>query len=145
MPTSTTHVFRASLKPKLYRDIEIEGGKSLANLAEAIVTAFDFEFDHPFGFYSNLKDPYRGAGERYELFADMEGQESDAKSVEKTKIAEVFKTTGKKMLFLFDYGEEWRFQVELRALGKKAPNARYPRLLSSAGDAPSQYGDDEDE
>ena len=62
MPTSTTHVFRASLKPKLYRDIEIEGGKSLANLAEAIVTAFDFEFDHPFGFYSDLKDPYRGAG-----------------------------------------------------------------------------------
>ena len=62
-----------------------------------------------------------------------------------TKIAEVFKTTGKKMLFLFDYGEEWRFQVELRTLGKKAPNARYPRLVASVGDAPSQYGDDEDE
>jgi hypothetical protein len=145
MSKSATHIFRVSLKPKVYRDIEIEGGKSLANLAEAIVTAFDFEFDHAFGFYSDLKDPYRKVGERYELFADMEDEETDAGSVERTRIAEVFGTVGKKMLMLFDYGDDWRFQVELRALGETAPQRRYPRLLSSAGEAPSQYPDLEDE
>lgn len=135
-----------SLKPRVYRDIEIEAARSLHDLAEAIVAAFDFDLDHAFGFYSELKDPYSRSGERYELFADMEDTDSDAGSVKRTKVAQVFGAVGKKMLFLFDYGDEWRFPVELTALGEKAPKVRYPRMLSSAGEAPPQYPDfDEDE
>jgi hypothetical protein len=55
MAGATTHIFRASLRPKLYRDIEIDSGKSLDDLAEGIVGAFDFDFDHAFGFYSKLR------------------------------------------------------------------------------------------
>jgi len=139
----TTHILRVSLKPRLYRDVEIEGGKSLSDLAEAITAAFDFSFDHPFGFYSDLENPYGKTGERYELFADLEDGDSDAASVERTPIDRVFGTIGKKMLFLFDYGDEWRFQVELRAFGSKAPKMRYPRLVASVGEAPEQYGLDE--
>src|SRR6185503_15893162 len=54
----TTHVLRASLKPKLYRDVEIDGAASLAALAEAIVVAFEFDFDHAYGFYSTLTGRY---------------------------------------------------------------------------------------
>jgi Plasmid pRiA4b ORF-3-like protein len=144
---ATTHILRASLKAKLYRDIEIEGSRSLFDLAGAITAAFDFGFDHAFGFYSDLENPYGRVGERYELFADMEDGDSDADSVERTKVAQVFATPGKKMLFLFDYGDEWRFQVELRALGEKVPKMRYPKVVSSVGKAPAQYPsfDDEDE
>ena len=39
---------------QLYRDIEIDSGKSLYDLAEGIVGAFDFDLDHAFGFYSKL-------------------------------------------------------------------------------------------
>ena len=136
-----------SLKAKLYRDIEIEGSRSLFDLASAITAAFDFDFDHAFGFYSDLKNPYGRSGERYELFADMEDGDSDAGSVERTKVAQVFGTPGKKMLFLFDYGDDWRFQVELLDLGEKAPKTRYPKVVSSAGKAPPQYPsfDGEDE
>jgi hypothetical protein len=135
-----------SLKPRVYRDIEIEGAGSLHDLAEAIVAAFDFDLDHAFGFYSDLKNPYSRSGERYELFADMEDSDSDAGSVKRTKVAQVFGVVGKRMLFLFDYGDEWRFQVALTALGEKAPKVRYPRMLSSTGEAPPQYPDvDEDE
>lgn len=145
MAKVVTHTLRASLKPKLYRDIEIEGSRSLADLAEAITAAFDFSFDHAFGFYSDLKNPYGQSGERYELFADMEDGDSDAGSVKRTKVAQVFGTPGKKMLFLFDYGDEWRFQVELRALGEKMPKMRYPRLVATTGEAPPQYPSVEDE
>ncbi len=135
-----------SLKPRVYRDIEIEGARSLHDLAEAIVAAFDFDLDHAFGFYCELKNPYSRSGERYELFADMEDSDSDAGSVKRTKVAQVFGVVGKKMLFLFDYGDEWHFQVALTALGEKAPKVRYPRMLSSTGEAPPQYPDfDEDE
>jgi hypothetical protein len=138
-------VLRASFKPKVYRDIEIEGSRSLSALAEAIIIAFDFEFDHAFGYYSDLKDPYSRKGERYELFADMEDGDSDAASVERTTVAEVFDALGKKMLFVFDYGDDWRFLIEKKASGEMAPKARYPRLVTSVGKAPEQYPDhDED-
>jgi hypothetical protein len=50
------------------------------------------------------------------------------------------------MLFLFDYGDEWRFKVGLIGLGRKEPNAVYPRVLKRVGEAPPQYPDlEEDE
>ena len=134
-----------SFKPKIYRDIEIEGDRSLYALAEAIVMAFDFEFDHAFGYYSDLKDPYSRKGERYELFADMEDGDSDADSVERTTVAQVFRAPGKKMLFLFDYGDDWRFLIEAKAVGEKAPRTRNPRLVASVGKAPEQYPDYDEE
>lgn len=145
MAKARTLVLRVALKPKLNRDIEIEGSKSLSQFAEAITAAFDFGFDHAFGFYSDLKNPYSRSGERYELFADMEDGDSDAGSVERTKLAKVFDSIGKKMLFLFDYGDEWRFQVELVAFGEKTPKNQYPKILSAAGKAPPQYPDEEEE
>jgi hypothetical protein len=138
-------VLRASFKPKVYREIEIEASSSLAALAEAIVMAFDFEFDHAFGYYSDLKDPFSRKGERYELFADMEDGDSDAGSVERTTVAQAFGEAGKTMLFVFDYGDDWRFLIEAKGSGEKAAKTRYPRLVASVGKAPDQYPDYDEE
>src|SRR5215471_20454025 len=83
MAKAETRVFRVSLGPKLYRDIEIPGSKKLYDLAAAIVAAFGFDFDHPYGFYSLLKGNILRSPVKYELFADMDdiGEESDAGSV----------------------------------------------------------------
>ena len=69
----TTHVFRAIClhEEDCYREIEIPGGRSLYALAEAIVDAFDFDFDHAFGFYSALGENYHDSEVSYELFVDM--------------------------------------------------------------------------
>ena len=98
-----------SLKPKLYRDIEIDSAASLSALADAITAAFEFEVDHPFGFYSRLDATYRTSPERYELFADTGEKASDAGSVKQTAVSKAFAKAGKKMLFVFDYGDEWCF------------------------------------
>ena len=145
MAGATTHIFRASLRPKLYRDIEIDSEKSLDDLAEGIVGAFDFDLDHAFGFYSKLTGHYHDSPIKYELFADLEGGESDAKSVRHTKIAQAFPDVGSKMLFLFDYGDQWQFKVEVIGLGEKVPKARYPKVIKSMGTAPPQYPDPDEE
>jgi hypothetical protein len=137
----TTHILRASLKPKVYRDIEIDSAASLSALADAITAAFEFDVEHPFGFYSKLDGTYRTSPEKYELFADTGESASDAGSVKQTAVSKAFAKAGKKMLFVFDYGEEWCFEVELLKLGGKKPGSRYPRLLNSSGDAPEQYPD----
>jgi hypothetical protein len=145
MAGATTHILRASLRPKLYRDIEIDSGKSLYDLAEGIVRAFDFDLDHAFGFYNKLINHYLDSPVKYELFTDLEGGESDAGSVKRTKVAQAFPDVGSKMLFLFDYGDEWRFKVELIGLGEMVPKARYPKVIKSVGTAPPQYPDPDEE
>jgi hypothetical protein len=75
----------------------------------------------------------------------LEGGESDAGSVKGTKVAQAFPDVGSKMLFLFDYGDEWRFKVEVIGLGEKVPKARYPNVVKSIGTAPPQYPDLDEE
>src|SRR5512134_1962308 len=130
MSEATTHILRVILtrKPSVYRDIEISSDDSLYDLAEAIVQAFAFDFDHAFGFYSGLtRKTMMQAQPRYELFADM-GEATDAKSVKKTSVARAFPKVGKKMLFLFDYGDEWLFRVAV-GLGEKVARGRYPKIV----------------
>jgi hypothetical protein len=147
MAQNDTLIIRAALGPKatIYRDIEIEGSKSLYQLAEAIVSAFGFDFDHAFGFYSGLKPAtMMRTNPRYELFVDMGNADPGVLSVKKTKIAQAFPAVGHTMLFLFDYGDEWLFRVRLEKTGKKIAKVRYPRIVATHGEAPEQYPDADD-
>ena len=151
----TTHIIRAKLMhdKRTYRDTEIPSQKSLYHLAEAIIQAFDFDFDHAFGYYSKLGSYYHDSEVRYELFVDMDmdGGESltkhrpKAKGVKRTKIYTALTAPKQKLQFLFDYGDEWRFEIELRGFGTKTKGTRYPRLLAVKGDSPAQYPDWDDE
>jgi hypothetical protein len=142
MASSETFILRAAFdgQKSVYRDVEIESSKSLYRLAEAITSAFGFDFDHAFGFYSGLTaakltrvDP------RYELFADMGEADPGVLSVKKTKVSQAFPAIGHSLIFLFDYGDEWRFRVSLKEVGTKLPKVRYPRIVTIRGNAPPQY------
>ena len=138
-----TYLFRDK---KVVREIEVPENFNLYKLAEAIVKAYDFDLDHAFGFFSDVSEyPYRSK-EKYELFADMDDIEpTGAKSVKKTKISEVWKNKGNKMLFLFDYGDCWYFVVEFMEFGQKEAKKKYPYLVKKVGKAPEQYPEvDED-
>jgi len=49
------------------------------------------------------------------------------------------------MLFLFDYGDEWRFVVELKEINQAEKCDLKPKILESIGKAPEQYPPCEDE
>ena len=140
-----TLIFRASLTRQVYRAFEIADTSSLYALAQAIVRSFDFDFDHAFGFYSNLKGNIYQSPVRYELFVDMGESDGEAQSVKRTRVVEAFTSVGTKMRFLFDYGDGWEFLVELVERKPKEPKIKLPRLVKSVGKAPEQYPDPEDE
>src|SRR5688572_26163970 len=126
MSAATTHIFRIILEddPTVSREIEIESQKTLSDLAKGIVQAFDFDFDHAFGFYPcEVRGGRRGTQPKYELFADM-GEDTDALSVRKTRITDAFPQVGHTMMFLFDYGDNWRFTVEVIGRGEKVAKTR---------------------
>src|ERR1700730_15041620 len=101
--------------------------------------------DHAFGFYNKLKGNIYDSRIQYELFVDMGESESEARSVKRTRVDEAFRSVGTKMRFLFDYGDNWEFLVELIKRKPKEPKVKLPRLLLSAGKAPTQYPDHDDE
>lgn len=128
------------------RRIQIADMKSLYNFAKVITEAFGFYFDHCFGFYDNFKR-YHDSKKAYELFPDI-GEEPlspATKGVKKTRISTAFKNPGEKMLFLFDYGDGWRFVVELKEIKNAEKWDLKPVILESMGRAPTQYPPCEDE
>jgi len=143
-----TYILKTSLlhNKKIIREIEVLRNTSLYRLAKEIVGAYNFYFDHCFGFFNKIgENSYLDASEKYELFTDLieEGENLEptgAGSVKKTKVFEVWKKIKDKMLFLFDYGDNWQFVVELKAFGESDKQKKYPRILKKVGRAPQQYG-----
>jgi hypothetical protein len=149
MAHTGTLIIRAALEGRksIWREIEIEASGSLHDLAEAIVAAFDFDFDHAFGFYSGLT-PAKMMRQhpRYELFVDMGDAEPGVISVKRTRVSQAFPGIGHTMILLYDYGDGWHFRVSLRETRTKVAKVRYPRVVATRGEAPAQYPDwDEDD
>ncbi|MEK6967768.1 MAG: hypothetical protein AABX51_04005, partial [Nanoarchaeota archaeon] len=133
-------------RKKIVRKLRLTGNSSLYSFARAIIKSFGFDFDHCFGFYDSLKlgREYKKA---FELFVDI-GEEttcSNAKSVKKTSISQSFESPGEKLIFLFDYGDAWQFNVELKDVVNVEPDDLEAMLLESIGKAPLQYPPCEEE
>ena len=129
-------------KPKPYRIIAVPGSANLYQFAAVIIESFDFYFDHAFGYYDS-KNPVKSKT-GFELFADI-GEESKYPGVKKTPVSAAFLEIGRKMFFLFDYGDDWWFEIELTEFRKPQTRTKYPVLLEKIGESPEQYQSYEDE
>ncbi|MBU0952294.1 MAG: plasmid pRiA4b ORF-3 family protein [Elusimicrobia bacterium] len=126
---------------KANRVIQIDGNATLYNFAKIITQAFEFGFDHCFGFYDNFERLGR-SDEVYELFKDVgEPGANNAIGVKKAHVSEAFPVIDKKLLFLFDYGDEWHFTVKLKEIKEFDGKKVKPAVIESIGKAPQQYPD----
>jgi len=122
--------------------VAVGGRCSLYQFAALINQAVGFAFDHAFEFCDNLDDPYRSK-ERYTLFADVGEGDADDRSVKKTDIAQVFRPR-RKMIFHFDYGDDWFFLVTCTAVKESAAKRAFKKVLATRGVPPEQYPAEED-
>lgn len=123
-------------------DLVLGGEWSLHDFAAFIVETVGFDFDHAFEFCDNLENPYRSK-ERYSLFADL-GEDDDNPGVRNTPVSQVFRPR-RKMLFHFDYGDDWFFLVTCTGLVESDKKRRFRKVLSTSGEPPEQYPDYDDE
>ena len=124
-----------------YRILAIPGECTLYELAGSVINAFDFDFDHAFGFYDNIKS-WTDSVERYESSTGIIEELQDSRNAGRTKVNEVFGEPGKKLLFLYDYGDEWHFIVQLKETRAPEKDTKYPQIVESVGKAPPQYGEE---
>ncbi len=60
-------------------------------------------------------------------------------------IGELYLREGQRMLYLFDYGDEWLFNILLEKIDEGKESNGSPEIIESEGEAPEQYPDYEDE
>jgi hypothetical protein len=130
------YVFKVSLG-RAWRRIAIPGRMTLEALSEAILESFDFDNDHlhlfryrnRFGLFEEVKHPYT----------------EESPSTAEVKIGELPLRPGSTMEYLFDFGDNWFFEVRLDKLEPVNPKIRKPVVIDGRGQAPPQYPNFDDE
>lgn len=122
------YTFKVSLSKRLWRKINVSYKHSLDDLHIAIQEAFDFNNDHLYAFFVD--------GNRPIYCADAE---SKGITAEETTIADLALYKGQKLLYLFDFGDEWEFDVELLSIDKKSALPIKPVIVEAKGESPEQY------
>lgn len=135
-------IIRAKLNDakRTYRDISVAPSVNLYSLAGYVLDAFDFDLDHCFGFFQSPDIYGKGKDElHYELFADIgeETEEFEGGGVERTLVSDIFISPKQKWWMLFDYGEDWIFELECRDI--ELMSAKTGVVIKSSGESPQQY------
>lgn len=125
------YVFKVSLSAKVWRLIAIPAALTLDDLSDAILRAYDFDDDHfyqfsyrdRFGVTVQVKHPYL----------------EEPPSTDEVAIGEIPLRPGASMEYLFDFGDEWRFDVKLERIDPADGRIKKPKLLEEHGEAPPQY------
>jgi hypothetical protein len=124
------------LDKTIWRKIKISHKHSLNALHLAIQEAFDFDDDHLYSFFMD--------GKRYSKNAYNSPYCNEGPYADEAIIGELGLYIGQKILYLFDYGDSWEFQVQLLGIDEKEFMLNDPQIIEAKGEAPSQYGDQED-
>jgi hypothetical protein len=121
-----------------YRHIRINENATLFKLHKTILDTFDFYDDHMHVFFMNNRAWDEIAG-----FVCPDCDLDNARGFsDKVKLSKFHLVKDDKFLYIFDFGEEWRFQIKvLRVIDEPT---KTPAILRSVGRI-SQYGDDNEE
>jgi hypothetical protein len=112
--------------------IEIESSSTLEELHFAIIDAVHFENDHLYEFYVS----------RTERSRDRLRFDEESGKIYNTTLESLYPLEkGRKLYYLFDYGDHWLFRITKSRKNPQEPKTgiKYPWLLSEVGKAPEQY------
>lgn len=133
----TSYVISVSLGTGCYRHIRIGGQETLEKLHKVILNAFDFEDDHAHCFFMDNRY-WSGQDAYYAPLVSEMGLSSAKITLQQLRL-----TKGDCFKYLFDFGDEWRFQCKvLRELPEKTD---LPEVIRQVGEAPEQYPDFQDD
>ena len=111
--------------------IELEESTSFEDLHHLIQSAVEFDDDHLYEFFVSSSERSRNR--------DIICSYEDSATMSIGDVLPVPK--GRRLLYLFDYGDNWLFRI---ALTRKSPfeaidSVGYPNLVSETGERPIQY------
>ncbi len=128
----------------VWRTIQMKSQQTLTELHLAIQDALDWDADHLYAFYMNgKKDDIRYTYvDEYE-FEEMYGGE-DVGCTDEAIIGSLGMSIKHSFQYLFDYGDQHLFNIELVNIQEVADEDEYPRVLDGRGEI-MQYPDLDEE
>ena len=126
-----TYIFKTKLKhdKRTYRIIEMKGNQTLHDLHSAIFNAFDFEEMHLYSFFMSGK-----SWDNESEYCLPNPEMRSAKSSKNAKVQDLELKPKQKFLYLFDYGDEWEFEIEFLENSKIEKNIKYPKIIKKMED-----------
>ena len=136
--TEQSVVLSVSLGTGCYRHIRVSVNETLETLADIILWAFGFDNDHAHAFFM---DNQAWSDVNCYYMAEVDEDEEFRHTCDHT-IHQLKLQKGDAFKFMFDFGDDWRFQCRvLRFLDEDTEDAEIIRLV---GKAPQQYPDSDD-
>ncbi|SRR5579883_83811 len=130
------YVFKVSLA-RAWRRIAIPAKRELSWLAGTILDAFDFDYDHLYEFsYKNRFGHTIRIGHPYMKTSPC---------ADEVRIGDLFLEPGARMTYLYDFGDNWKFDVQLEEINPADSKVKKPTILESHGKAPVQYWNEEED
>lgn len=126
------YVFKVSLGD-VWRRIAIPGKSDFETLSFSILDAFDFDYDHLYCFF--VKDRHGFKREIKHPAMD------DPPYANEIRIGDLSAWPGMTMLFWYDFGDNWRFNLKLGRIESSESEIKEPIVLEKHGEPPDQYLD----
>lgn len=125
------YIFTVALDKNLWRRIAIPAQHTLEDLSDAILAAYRFDHDHlyrfiyptRFGIHAEVNHPYMDEGP----------------FTPEVQIGNLPLRPGMTMLYNYDFGDNWYFEIMLEQIDPPNPKQRRARVIEQAGEAPEQY------
>jgi hypothetical protein len=115
--------------------IEVPDICSLFDFHLFIQNILNFDNDHLFDFYAG-----RNERNRQVIFSERSGSPYDGGDYESIILKAIFPLKGLKLYYIFDYGDNWLFEIrKSRKKTKGQLGAEYPRIVSENGIKLRQY------
>ncbi|MFH1707121.1 MAG: hypothetical protein ABIF71_04300 [Planctomycetota bacterium] len=131
------------------RTIQIRGDQTLEDLHNAIFDAFDREEEHMYEFQVGGKGPWDPDAKEFGVSRDDGsiivqgcGGNQQAGTVNET-IGSLWLKKGDAFGYRFDFGDDWRHQINVVDIGEPTGRGKYPKVIKRVGQSPPQYMEEE--
>jgi hypothetical protein len=131
--------FKVSLSKTCYRVIRCLPEHTFEALHLAIQKAFNFDDDHMYSFYLD--------GKRYSNLSINSPYSNEPPYANDVQLGDERLKNKQKILYLFDYGDCWEFEIVLEKKYETTGELIKPEIIKSVGESPDQYHnyDDDDD
>ena len=116
----------AGSKPPIWRRLEVPSAISLVGLHEVLQTAFEWDGDHLWLFEAGT-DTF-GVGDLG----------TPCKDARRAALGQVAPRKGFTMSYVYDFGDDWRHNIQVEDIGAAEPGVTYPRCLTGRRTAPPE-------
>ena len=132
---TTVHVVKVNLhgaQPPVWRRLEIPSAMRLDVVHEVLQVAFDWESYHLHSF-ETVCGEYGGQPPDDDWFGS--GETGDESAVALAQVAAAEKA---KVVYVYDFGDDWRHDMVVEKIVPAMPGVAYPRCTAGRGETPAE-------